>query len=595
MEQRLPRKLAAILYADVAGYSRLTCADEEGTHRRLSEYLDFFSASIEEHLGKVVHYAGDAVLADFGTVSDALSCATAVQRCLAERNKNLPEDCRVQFRVGVNLGEVITDRDDIYGEGVNVAARLESLAEAGGICISGTVYDAVGSRLPLVYESMGEQSVKNIEKPVRAYRVLLDSQQASKATLLKTQKLDLSEKPSVAILPFTNMGGDAEQEYFSDGITEDIITGLGRFRDLVVIARGSSFLLKGESIETAEAAGKLGVQYALKGSVRKSGNRVRVTAQLIEAREGHQIWAESYDRILEDVFEVQDDITQRIISTLAVRLEHSDRRRALRKDNINLSAYDYLLRGKQYFDDFHCSQKHNLRAREMFERAIELEPEYAAAYACLAATYLMEVEEGWTDAPEATGERSIELSRKAIELDDLNSYAHLILAIAYFLVRGNLELTKTQTQRALELNPNDYWNYCFKCWFSTCTGEVEESVFCGREAARRNPFLADSCRRNVGIAEYFAGTYDQAIDTLGKIANPPAEVQACIAAAYAQLGREKEALAAAADFRPRAHEIGLQPNSDEESWRTFWKNRFFKNEAGIEHLLDGLRKAGLSH
>ncbi len=595
MDQRLPRKLAAILYADVAGYSRLTCEDEEGTHRRLSDYLDFFSASIEGHQGKVVHYAGDAVLADFGTVTEALRCAAAVQRDLHQRNKDVPEDCRVQFRIGVNLGEVISDRDDIYGDGVNVAARLESLADPGGICISGTVYDAVGSKLPLAFEFMGEQSVKNIDQPVRAYRVLVDSEPAAKAVRSGERALDLPDKPSIAVLPFTNHGGNADQEYFSDGITEDIITGLGRFRDLVVIARGSSFLLKGESIKTAEAAGKLGVQYALNGSVRKSGNRVRVTVQLFDANEGHQIWAESYDRVLEDVFEVQDDITQRIISTLAVRLEHSDRKRASRKGNINLSAYDYLLRGKQYFADFHCSKEDNLRAREMFERAIELDPSYAASYAYLAATYLTEFEEGWTDTPETAGERSIELSRKAIELDELDSFAHLILAAAFFRVKGNLELTKIQIQRALDLNPNDYWNYCFKCWFSTCTGEVEESVFCGQEAARRNPFLADSCLKNVGIAEYFAGSYDEAIDSLGKITNPPAEVQACIAAAYAQLGRSQEALAAAAEFRPRAHEIGLEPNCDRESWRNFWKNRFFKDEASIEHLLDGIRKAGLSH
>ncbi len=595
MDQRLPRKLAAIVYADVAGYSRLTGEDEEGTHRRLSEFLNLFSACIERHQGKVVHYAGDAVLADFGTVTEALSCAATVQRDLQERNKELPDERKVQFRIGINLGEVITDRDDIYGDGVNVAARLEGLADAGGICISGAVYDAVGARLPLAYEFMGEQSVKNIAQPVRAYRVLLDSEQASKAASLKKPALDFPDKPSIAVLPFTNVGGNAGHDYFSDGITEDIITGLGRFRDLVVIARGSSFLLKGESITTAEAAGKLGVQYALEGSVRKAGNRVRVTVQLIEAKEGHQIWAESYDRVLEDVFEVQDDITQRIISTLAVRLEHSDRKRAFRKGDIDLSAYDYLLRGKQYFGDFHCSQEDNLRAREMYERAIELNPEYGAAYAYLAATYLTEYEEGWAETLEAAGERAIELARKAIEFDDLDSYAHLILAAAYFRVRGNLELTKAQIQRALELNPNDYWNYCFKCWFSTCTGELEESIFCGREAARRNPFLADSCLRNVGIAEYFAGSYDEAIETLGKITNPPAEVQACIAAAYAQLGRNQEALAAAAEFRPHAQEIGLKPEGDRESWRTFWKNRFFKDEASIEHLLDGFRKAGLSN
>ena len=300
--ERLPRKLAAILYADVAEYSRLTGEDEDATHRRLSEYLDLISSTVDEHHGRVMHYAGDAVLAMFEAVIDALSGAVAIQNELQLRNQELPDDRKVQFRIGVNLGDVIEDREDIYGDGVNVAARLESLADPGGVCISESVRTTVGKRIDLNFEFMGEQEVKNIAEPVRAYRLVPHEADTNHATRSSSRKPELPDKPSIAVLPFTNMSGDPEQEYFSDGITEDIITELSRFPALFVIARHSSFVFKGQTIDLKEVGGRLGVRYLVEGSVRKAGDRVRITAQLIDATTGDHIWAERYDRGIEDIF-----------------------------------------------------------------------------------------------------------------------------------------------------------------------------------------------------------------------------------------------------------------------------------------------------
>ncbi|MEE9570624.1 MAG: adenylate/guanylate cyclase domain-containing protein, partial [Gammaproteobacteria bacterium] len=300
MKDRLPRKLAGILYADVAGYSRLTGEDEEGTHHRLSEYLDLISDAIGEHQGRVVHYAGDAVLADFDTVTEALSCSACIQRALVSRNRDLPDERKVEFRIGVNLGEVIVDRDDIYGDGVNVAARLESLAEPSGICISESVRTAVGKKLDLGYEFMGEQKVKNIEEPVRAYRVLMEKEEESKIISTEKSALDFPDKPSIAVLPFDNMSGDSEQEYFADGISEDLITALSKIHWFFVIARNSSFTYKGQAVEVTRVASELGVRYVIEGSVRKAGSRVRISAQLIDATTGRHVWAERYDRSLVD-------------------------------------------------------------------------------------------------------------------------------------------------------------------------------------------------------------------------------------------------------------------------------------------------------
>ncbi|MEE8252157.1 MAG: adenylate/guanylate cyclase domain-containing protein, partial [Gemmatimonadales bacterium] len=344
MEERLPRKLAAILYADVAGYSRLTGDDEDATHLRLRDYLDLFAKTIENHHGQVMHYAGDAVLAKFDAVVDALSSATAIQNTLKDRNKDLPDERKVQFRVGVNLGDVIEDRGDIYGDGVNVAARLESLADAGGICISESVRTAIGKKLPYGYEFMGEQQVKNIEEPVRAYGVLLDSSKAQVPPPAKPT-LELPDKPSIAVLPFTNMSSDPEQEFMADGITEDIITALSKFRWFFVTAPNSTFTYKGQAIDIKRVGEEMGVRYVLEGSLRQGAGRVRVSAQLIEAASGNHIWAERYDRQIEDIFDLQDEITMTIVAAVEPELAAQERDRAVNKPTRDLKARDLFQRG----------------------------------------------------------------------------------------------------------------------------------------------------------------------------------------------------------------------------------------------------------
>jgi len=324
---RLPRKLAAILYADVAGYSRLTGEDEDATHRRLSDYLDLIAITVKSHRGRVMHYAGDAVLAMFEAVVDALSCAAQVQRELQLRNENLPDNRKVQFRIGLNLGDVIEDRGDIYGDGVNVAARLESLAEPGKICISESIRTAVGKKLPLSYEFMGEQQVKNISDPIRAYKVRLASNAATEDQIADSIALELPGKPSIAVLPFTNISADPEQEYFADGMTDDIIAALSQISALFVIARNSAFAYKGKSVKVQDIARDHGVRYVLEGSVRKSGRRVRITAQLIDAIDGHHLWAERYDRGLQDIFEIQDEIARKIAIEMQIELTSGDHAR----------------------------------------------------------------------------------------------------------------------------------------------------------------------------------------------------------------------------------------------------------------------------
>ena len=514
-----------------------------------------------------------------------------IQTELSERNGNIPSDSRLQFRIGINLGDVIEDRGDIYGDGVNIAARLESLAQPGGICISESVRTALGNKLQLQLECMGEQEVKNIAEPVKAYRTALDRGTERQKAVASARRTDSEERPSIAVLPFKNMSGDADDEYFADGITEEIITGLGRFREILVVAKGSSFTFKGRSVDPVEAAGKLGVGYILEGSIRKAGNRVRITIQLIDGGNGHQVCAERYDRELEDIFEVQDDVAQRLVGMLAGRLEEVSQARALNKATENLSAYDYWLQGKYYLGDWGGSWDDIRKSREMFERASELDPGYAGAYAGQAATYILEFERGWGEERDAASERALELARRAVALDERDSWSRFVLAVALRDVKADYELAEAQVRTAIALNPNHYWNYCFKCWLSTCAGDLEEGIYCGHEAIRRNPLLPDGCLTSIGFAEYLAGRYERAIETFRQMSALGPRDEACLAAAYAQVGRDEDARRAAEDFRKRAAEKLKKASS----WEAYWSERLnFKDPAALEHLLDGMRKAGLS-
>ncbi len=600
----LPRKLAAILYADVAGYSRLTGEDEDATHRLLAEYLDLISASVEAHRGRVMHYAGDAVLAMFEAVVDVVSSATDVQKQLRGRNADLPDERKVQFRIGVNMGDVIEDRGDIYGDGVNVAARLESLADSGGICISESVRIAVGNKLPFGYEFMGEQQVKNIADPVRAYRVLFESMDRDRrepesapasgalAALEVLDRLLLPAKPSIAVLAFTNASDDPEEEYFSDGVTDGIINGLTRFRDLFVIGRSSSFFFRDKAVDVTEIGKKLGVQYVVQGTVRKREDRVRITAELVDAVTGQNLWAERYDRELKDVFAVEDEVTTTIVTTLVTRVEDSAYKRSQNRSPENLAAYEWLLRGNRLLE--RGGKEDLLEAQRMYERALELDPDYAAAYTGLSKSYMYEHWDHLAEDHLEAMNRSLEYGQKAVALDDKDSGAHYALGHAY-LCEGQYDLAQFHVEQALALNPSDYHNLCFKGYLLACTGRHDESTACLTDSLRRNPLAPNSCFCGLGISDYLARRYEGATVMFTRLSSDLPRKFSCLAASYAQLGRDAEARAPVAEFRNL-----MEPNlvsllgDDCGKWRDHWFKLFqFMNPEDFGHLLEGLRKAGL--
>lgn len=517
-DTQLERKLAAIFYGDVAGYSRLTGQDEEGTHRILSSYLDAITDAIENYNGKVVHFAGDAVLADFSTVKDALSCAVDAQQDIKIRNQDFSDDNKLEFRIGVNIGDVIVDRNDIYGDGVNIAARLESLADSGGVCISGAVYDAIRGKLKFEYEFLGEQRVKNIAEPVRAYRVVFESTQsevvASPATVTK-----LPDKPSIAVLPFENMSGDSEQEYFSDGIAEDIITDLSKISGMFVISRNSSFVYKGKTFNVQQVGRDLGVRYVLEGSVRKAGNKVRINSQLIDSNTGGHIWAERFDRDLEDIFAVQDEVTQKIVSALQVHLTPGEQERMTYRDTDNPDAYDYLLKGKEYYLRF--TKDANQRARQLYEKAVELDPNYATALAELARIYVQARNHGWTKTLAEPLEQASSFAERAVMLNDALSQAHVVLGFINMWKRDH-EGAITEVNKGLALDPNHAEGFMYKAIILGFAGQPEESMEWVEKAILLNPGSPFWYLFAQGNAYFTMGHYPEAIATCIKaaISNP---------------------------------------------------------------------------
>jgi TolB-like protein/class 3 adenylate cyclase len=494
--QEVKRKLTAILSADVKGYSRLMGEDEKGTVHTLNAYKELMAGLIQHHHGRVVDAPGDNVLAEFGSVVDAVECAVEIQKELKTRNAELPENRRMEFRIGVNLGDVIEDGEQILGDGVNIAARLESLSEAGGICISGTAFDHVKNKLNLGYKYLGEQTVKNILEPVRVYRVLMEPEAAGKVMGEKKAKsrswqrtaliviailiviaaafaiwrlyfrpttsplevaskekmaFPLPDKPSIAVLPFVNMSGDPKEEYFSDGITEEIITALSKIPHLFVISRQSTFTYKGKPVKVKQVSEELGVRYVLEGSVRKAGDKVRITAQLIDALTGHHLWAERYDRNLKDIFALQDEITLRIISALQVKLEGVEQSGLSVKGTDNLEAYLKLLQSREQANRF--TKEGNILARRYAEEAIALDPKYAVAYLRLSATLIMDLRYGTTESPEQSLKRAEECIQKALALDDSSGEAHAFFGRIY-LSKRQYEKAIAEGERALALDPN---------------------------------------------------------------------------------------------------------------------------------------------
>ena len=468
---RVERRLAAIFAADVAGYSRLMSQDEAGTLRALADAREIMDGLIAEHGGRIANTAGDSVLAEFPSAVDAVQCAVAVQDRLAEANAEVPEDRRLQLRIGIHLGDVAVRGGDLLGEGVNIAARLEGVAEPGGVCLSGAVHAFVRKALPLAYTDLGEQHVKNIDEPVRVFAV---ESAAAAARPSAPKPLPLPDKPSIAVLPFTNMSGDLEQEYFGDGLVEDIITALSRFRGLFVIARNSSFTYKGIPVDVRLVGRELGVRYVLEGSVRKAGNRLRITGQLIEAATGAHVWADRFDGALEDVFELQDRITQGVIAAIVPTLEQAEVDRARRKPTESLDAYDCYLRG---LTGIHASTLHgNKEAIRWFYAAIEHDPEFAAAYGGAATCLAWRKSSGWvTDRIREMAETE-RLARRAAELGRNDAVALCWAAWALPFVVHDLDAGADLIARALALNANLRMAWHISGFIKVWLGEPETAL-----------------------------------------------------------------------------------------------------------------------
>ncbi len=576
------RKLTAILSADLKGYSSLMGRDEEATHRATHACLELFAARIAAYQGRVASVAGDGLLADFPSVINALKCAVEVLREIEATDFDMAQGEKIEFRVGVNLGDVIAEEGNIFGDSVNVAARLQQIALPGGICISRAVYEQVKNKLALGYEYLGDHHLKNIAEPVEIYRVHADPEGALKSAAVRktTEPLALPARPSIAVLPFDDMSETREQGYFCDGITEDIITSLSKFRELFVISRNSSFVFKGKTFTVQQAGRELGVRYLLEGSVRRSGSRVRITAQLIDALAGHHLWADRYDRELTDLFEVQDEVTRVIVAALAVKVEEAERSRVRRIETADLEAYGFLLRGQEHF--FQYTREGNARAREMYEQAIARDPGYARAHAALSRTYNDDWRYAWSDSPEASLDKALDLAKKSVALDDSDASGHSELGIVY-LYRKDLDRAIAEFERALTLNPNNADIMAELADALAYNGQPEDAVALIREAMRLNPHYPDWYLWHLADALYMLRRYDDAIAALQQMHNV-AEGRRLLAASYAQLGRLDEARAQAQEV------LKLHPNFSVARWVAIQPNRV---PAQREHFVEGLRKAGL--
>ncbi len=580
----MERKLAAILAADVVGYSRLMGVDEEATLGTLKAYREIVDGLIVSHAGRVFGSAGDSVIAEFASPVEAVRCAVDIQQDLEQRNAALSAERRMQFRIGVNLGDVMVEGSNLLGDGVNIAARIEGLADPGGICLSDDIYRQVRSKLHLGFEDLGEHRLKNIAEPVRVFRVPVEAGEAAptEAAPVPRPADELGDKPSIAVLPFDNMSGDPEQEYFADGITEDIITEVSRFRDLFVIARNTTFTYKGKAVDVKRVGRELGVRYVVEGSVRKAGNRVRITVQLINAEDGHHLWAERYDRDLEDVFAVQDEISQAIVAVLPLRLEAAHLERAKRKLTDNMVAYDYLLRAKDFHHRF--TAQDNIEGQRMVDKAIELDPGYAQAWAWRACILGQAFVRGYSDDMAKVMKELIAAAEEVRRLDDDDSECHRILTELYLYFRKDFDKAESHQNRAITLNPNDPRIVSQRGEVLTWLGRADEAVEWIEKAMRLDPSNADKRSKHLGHALFVIHRYDEAIKAYKRVPEIQADQHTFMAACYAQLGRQEEA---------QAHTAKLLEMKPDFSVREQLKLAPYKNPPDLEHLREAALKAGL--
>jgi adenylate cyclase len=579
-EERVQRRLAAILAADVAGYSRLMGVDEEGTLAALKACRrELIDPKVAEHHGRVVKTAGDGVLVEFASAVDGTRCAMEIQQGMAERNAVLAEDRRVEFRVGINVGDIIIDADDIYGDGVNIAARVQSLASPGAICLSENAYKQIEGKLTLNVDDMGEQQLKNIQQPIRVYGVRLDNAPA----------LALPDKPSIAVLPFQNMSGEPQQEYFADGISEDIITELSRFSDLFVIARNSSFQYKGKAVNLRQVGRELGVRYVLEGSIRRGGQRVRITAQLIDSGTGAHRWAERYDRELKDVFTIQDEVARTIAAILAAHVSKAEAERTLLKPPAAWQAYDHYLLAAAAWVSLQSSWRLDdlTETRRHLAASLAIDPKYARACSMLASTHRVAWFNPLNDEylnPSAL-DRAIQLARTAIELNPNlpEAYAELGYSI---LRRREFDAATAAVERAVSLNHN-FADYRLAMVFFS-VGEADRAIEVAKTQMRLDPFHPHFAPLAVGEAHYLLKQYREAQYWLREATGRAPNHQyghAYLAATYAQLGQLEDARAEAAEV------IRVNPAYTIDG--TQKRVSIFKREEDTEHLVDGLRKAGL--
>lgn len=571
----MERRLAAILAADVVGYSKAMAEDESGTLARLKAHrANLFDPKVSEHNGRIIKLMGDGTLVAFASVVNAVKCAIAIQS--AEEN----DDSSIQLRIGINLGDVIMDGDDIYGDGVNVAARLEALARPGGICVSDMVYQNINTKLDAVFEEMGSQNLKNISRPVPAWQ--WRGKTSVHKALEVSRPLALPDRPSIAVLPFNNTSGDPDQEYFSDGIAEDIITELSRFRELFVIARNSSFSYKGKSAKIQEIATDLGVAYILEGSVRKAGNRVRITAQLIEASSGSHIWAERYDRDMQDIFDLQDEITQTIVTLLPVKLHGALVETARRKPSDDLSAYDFYLRGRWLYDQ---TTGQDSSALELLKQAVKIDPECAQAHAyiALAHAYSLYTVNRVGENPAIP---AIEHVEQALSFGEGDHFIHAAAGYVYILA-GSHDLADANSSKAVELNRNDIFAMLIRGYVVSYLGDPAAGVAQLNDALRYDPHTPYYFYEQCAEANYMLRDYERAIEIYNRWQNPPAHMHILLAVNYAQSGQMDKANAAMAAFGEKHPEI-----FDYTSFSSTHV-RMCKRAKDAEHWLDGYRKVGL--
>jgi adenylate cyclase len=629
---QLKRKLAAILSADVKGYSRLMGEDEEWTLRTLNAYKEVMGSLIQQHQGRVVGTAGDSVLAEFGSVVDAVQCAVEIQQVLRAKNAMLPETRKMNFRIGINLGDVIEEEDSIYGDGVNIAARLEALAEPGGICISGTAYDHIENKIPLRYDYLGEHTVKNIVKPVRVYRARIEPEGASSQVIKqkKHEKLRLSravlagivlvvivgaavfyqfalrsspsksevaskkkmafplpDMPSIAVLPFVNMSGDPKQEFFSDGFTESIITALSKVPRLFVIARNSTFTYKGKPVKVKQVSEELGVRYVLEGSIQSSGNRLRINAQLIDALTGYHLWAERYDRDPKDLFALQDEITIKILTATQVKLTVGELSLGEGKHyggKQGLDCYLKILEGSGYLERQNVED--NNQARRIAEEVIAMCPEVPMAYQLMAWVYVMDYWIGSYPSPRESTEKGIAVVQKALALDDTLAEAHALLG-HFYIQKRDYGQAIAEGGRAVALNPGGATAIALYAVSLQFAGRPEEAIALLQKAIRLNPIGPIFYYVNLGCNLFNVGRYEEAVAAFKKVIQRSPNhmlVHAWLATVYSTMGRDKEARAEVAEA------LRVNPSV---SLNFVAKRIVYKDQMYFDKYIEALRKAGL--